>query len=207
MADIRSRKKPVKDKKKDALLTFGNKAMEFAQKHAVFITALVALVVVGVFVVFIMYNNARNREQKASDDLSAFHDEMYSSGSADAALLSADKMENLCNSVKGDKKLYPLVAFTYARACYDLGVRYDSAELLDRGIAICSDLLQNYPNSPVTQMKDFVRLEGKTPGENLLVALRDNMELAKQDIESTEFKDATGGEGVQEKSSDQTAPS
>jgi hypothetical protein len=206
MADIRSRKKPVKDKKKDALLTFGDKAMELAQKHAVLITAVVALVVVGVFVVFIMSHNAQAREIKTSDDLHTFLVEMYASPSADAALLGADKLDNLCSSVKGDKKLYPLVAFSYARACYDLGVRFDSVELLDRCVTLCKDLLQNYPDSPVTQMKDFAKVEGKKTGENLVVVLRDNAELAKKDIESADYKKATSGEGVVEKGSETPPP-
>lgn len=179
------------------LLSFGDRAMEFAQKNAVLLTAVVALIVVGVPVIYMIFQNRQAGAMTASDELNTLLNEMDAAPSADAAVVAADKIQNIRDARKGDKGSYPYITAAYARACYELGVRYDSADLLDRSISACNDLLQNYPDAPVAQLKDFEKVEGQESGKNLLVVLRSNAEKAKADIQSPEYAKATSGEGIQ----------
>jgi hypothetical protein len=191
MADIKKQKKSIKDKKKrDVLLSFGDKAMEFGQKHAALIIASVAAVVIGIFVIVIMHHTAVANEAKASDDLAAFKREMNAARTADAALLAADKLETLRGANKGNKTLYPNITYDYARCCYDAGIYCGNAELLQRSIKACNDLLDNYPRAQVTQMKD------PETGENLVTRLRDNAQKALDGLNALDTEVQWGDEDL-----------
>lgn len=190
MADIKKQKKSIRDKKKrDVLLSFGDKAVEFGQKHAVLIIAVIAAVVIGIFVIVIMHHTAVANEAKASDDLAAFKSEMNAARTADAALLAADKMETLRAANKG-KKIYPLITFTYARSCDDAGIDRGNVELLQRSIKAYNDLLDNYPRADVTRMKDA------ETGENLVTRKRDNAQKALDGLKALDTEVEWGEEDL-----------
>jgi len=190
MADIKKQKKSIRDKKKrDVLLSFGDKAVEFGQKHAALIIAVIAAVVIGIFVIVIMHHTAVANEAKASDDLAAFKSEMYAARTADAALLAADKMETLRAANKG-KKTYSLITFTYARSCDDAGIYCGNVELLQRSIKAYNDLLDNHPRADVTRMKDT------ETGENLVTRRRDNAQKALEGLNALDTEVEWGEEDL-----------
>ena len=203
----------------DRVVEYGDKLLQFSRTHVVMITLVIMLVVVGIFTVSKLVNDAALAEKESSSELVRL---MYLgklaalSGSEDMAVDYLNRFENFCNEKKG-RGFAPRALLALAGDAYFLAREYLNPDMARISIDAYVELQEKFPNHPMVAVVDSasnrntvdLRLEEAREFIALIPKLKEkfNPEGLYVAPPDPEAKDATGdGEAGETNGGDQPGP-